>query len=83
MSSRRQFLGAAAAALSLPTSFGTDRVRLRSEVIEEKPQTVGNQDGRPQVWVWQDFAEELGIEIGDSVVVERYEDEIAIRPVEE
>lgn len=83
MSSRRQFLGAAAAALSLPTSVGSQRVRLRNEVIEERPQTVGNQDSRPQVWVWQDFAEDLGIEIGDRVVVERYEDEIAIRPVEE
>ncbi|AZQ16080.1 hypothetical protein DOS48_14545 (plasmid) [Halorubrum sp. PV6] len=30
-----------------------------------------------------EFAEDLVIEIGDSVVVERYEDEIAIRPVEE
>ena len=83
MSSRRQLLGAAAAALSLPASVGADRVRQRSEVIEEKAQTVGNRDGRPQVWVWQDFAEELGIKIGDRVVVERYEDEVVIRPVEE
>lgn len=83
MSNRRQFLGAAAAAISLSASVGRRRVRERSEVKKEKRQTVGNQDGRPQVWVWQDFAEDLGIEIGDRVVVERYEDEIAIRPVEE